>query len=517
MTNWPTIPAALALAAAGLTPLLAGCDSGPVDPLAAAKIAYADAKPRTAMDLLSDAISADPADIEARMLAAEVAMALGNPDRAVSELERVIETGEAPKDAKARLLEAYVVGNYSIKARETFAELTYDHPEAFSAALGLELAEGNFAAGFAKLDEGLAQFPNDQRLITSDAERLVMLSQPAEAAQRLAPVLEQQPIVPEAHILAGRMQLAEGELDAAKAHFETALTMRPAHQATMLAMAAIARDQGDEANAARWINKANEVGQPHPVGLLFAAQMAYDAGDIDRANELIEKAPPAFMDQSQFLRLRGFVDAARGAHALAVPTLQDYVAATGGDQTARRVLAESLVAQEQFAAAWDVIEPLVGHPQTDGGTLLLALNLAVETGQGDAQQIQGLIRKRASAPDIAPAMRDASSAIKSGDWAKADAIYTPLVAGVGAEDPVLLNNAAAVKSKLDQHSEAVALARRALAAAPDTPEILDTLGWALWQQGRSKSEARALLTRARDAAPQNREIAEHWAIAHAGA
>jgi Flp pilus assembly protein TadD len=109
----------------------------------------------------------------------------------------------------------------------------------------------------------------------------------------------------------------------------------------------------------------------------------------------------------------------------------------------------------------------------------------------------------------------AEKAIKAGDWAKADAVYAPLVNGAGKNNPMLLNNAAAVKSKLGQHGDAVVLARRALAAAPQSPEIMDTLGWALWQSGGNKQEARALLEQAIELAPSNPEITKHYAAMRA--
>ena len=112
-------------------------------------------------------------------------------------------------------------------------------------------------------------------------------------------------------------------------------------------------------------------------------------------------------------------------------------------------------------------------------------------------------------------MREAGAAINAGDWEKADAIYAPLINGMGQNNPALLNNAAAVKTQLGQHDEAVALARRALAEAPSSPEIMDTLGWALWKKGGNVAEARSLLQKAVEGAPSNREIGDHWAIVHA--
>ncbi|MEL7519672.1 MAG: tetratricopeptide repeat protein, partial [Pseudomonadota bacterium] len=132
----------------------------------------------------------------------------------------------------------------------------------------------------------------------------------------------------------------------------------------------------------------------------------------------------------------------------------------------------------------------------------------------DKAAIQMALANRQKSADLTKQLRAAGVAIRAGDWTKADGIYAPLVDGAGANDAVLLNNAAAVKSELGDHAAAIALGRRALAIAPESPQVLDTLGWALWREGKSVQEARDLLTKAAKFAPSNPEIAEHWAIAH---
>ncbi len=506
------LSAALALA---LTPLIAGCDTGPSDPLAAAEQALTNGEPRTALDLIGPVIDADPDNPTVRMIAGDAAMALGNADRAITEFEAIKQDAATYSLARAKLAEAQVMGNYLEAASETVDSLIMDSPMAYTAKIGFLFSQGDANTGFALLERGLEQFPEDPRLVTIDAEQLWAQGKAEETFARLEPVLAIRPAVPQAHLFAGQLRLSSRDAREAEAHFEQVLRVRPMHQTAMLAMAAIARDRGDTQEAGNWINKANEAGRPHPIGLLFAAQMAYDAGEVSRAFELIEQAPPVFASEPEFTRLRGMIDAARDQHAMAALALGDFVKDTGGDPLARQVLANSLAEQGQFDEAWDAIAPVIDHPQTDGTALILALRLADRTGKGDVAQIRALIERRGTSVSIAEEMREAGAAIRAGDWAKADGIYAPLLEGAGQSNPALLNNAAAVKTKLGEHAEAVALARRALTAAPNSPEIMDTLGWALWKQGNALSEARTLLTKARQGAPTNREIAEHWAIAHA--
>ncbi len=495
---------------------LPACSSEPSDPLAAAQLAYQRAEPYSAMELAEAAIAANPEGVEPRLVAADVAMMLGNPDRAVSELERVIESETAPEIAMAKLIEAYVAANFLGKAHAMKDEVPLDHPQAFVSLILLEMADGEYAEAYDLLDKGASQFPDDHRLAVLDAERMLAFARVRDAEQRLAPALSARPAIAEAHMLAGRMALSSGDLDKANVHFEDAVKVRPEHQPTILALAAIAHDRGDQQTAENWINKANRLGNGHPVAVLFAAQTAYDAGDVEQAFALIERVPPSFRDQPQYARLRGLVEAVRGQYGLAIDPLQDFVATTGGDIVARRVLAQCLIEQDRMMEAWEAVSPLIDHPESDRATLTLARALAVATGLGDQAKIERQIERRAMAPDLSQAMVAAGQAIRAGQWAAADRIYQPLVDGAGAHEPVLLNNAAAVKSKLGQHRQAVALARRALATYPDSPEILDTLGWALWQQGEDLAEALEVLTKARAGAPKNPEIAEHWAIAHAG-
>ena len=515
MNFTPSLLRGAAICALIATPLLASCGEQSSDPMAAARASFEAGKPRIALAQASKAIEAQPGSAEARLLAAEIAMALGNADRAITELKQVSPDAAEAQEASLKLAAAHLsLGNF-LPARQILDAADFDSALAYSVAINLEMAEGDYNKAFAQLEDALKKFPVDPQLVTIDANRMFLNAQPQAAAQRLAPVLAAKETVPEAHLLAGQMLLNDRSPIKAKAHFETVLSVKPAQQTAMLALAAIARDAGDTKEATRWINETSKYGSPQPVGVLFAAQMAFDAGEIDRANELLEKFPPELARLAHYQRLSGFVAAARGQRSAAIHSLSDYLAKADGDIPARRVLAEKLAEDRQFDRAWDVLRPAINSPQADGGTLLLALRLAQETGRGNVAAIQQKIAQRDAAASLAKPMLEAGKAIRAGDWARADAIYAPLTQGAGKDDPALLNNAAAVKSKLGQHQEAIALGRRALTLAPTSPQIMDTLGWAIWESGAAPAEARALLTDARKAAPKNREIANHWAIAHA--
>lgn len=481
----------------------------------AARASLEAGKARIALAQVGKAIEANPQNVEARLLAADIAMRLGNPDRAITELKQISPDSPEAGLANIKLAAAHLSNGNFLTTKQLLANADFDYAQAYWVSANLATAQGERDKAQAYLSEGLSKFPDDAMLVTLDAERLFTSAKPKEASARLVPVLAQTPIIPEAHMLAGQMQLHSRSPLKAKSHFENVLLVEPGQQTAMLALAAIARDAGDDAEASRWIGETSKYGTPQPIGLLFAAQMAYDAGDIERANDLLAGFPPVLAKLPQYQRLTGFIAAARGQRQTAVNALLSYVKTTDGDVIARRLLAENLAAQKDFGTAWDVLSPIMDHPQADGATLLLGYQLAQKTGQGDPERIKQLITRRDAGPSLNKTMVSAGKAIRAGDWAKADGILSPLAAGKGRNDPAVLNNAAAVKAKLGKHEDAIIMAKQALLLAPNSPEIMDTLGWAVWESGNSPDEARALLTKARQAAPNNREIANHWSIAHA--
>ena len=75
-----------------------------------------------------------------------------------------------------------------------------------------------------------------------------------------------------------------------------------------------------------------------------------------------------------------------------------------------------------------------------------------------------------------------------------------------------LNNLANALIELKDFSQAVKVAEQAATKAPNSPLVIDTLGWALFNAGQT-DRALQLLRDARLRAPDNAEIRTHLAIA----
>src|SRR5690606_41146376 len=98
--------------------------------------------------------------------------------------------------------------------------------------------------------------------------------------------------------------------------------------------------------------------------------------------------------------------------------------------------------------------------------------------------------------------------LSTGNHAAAIAHYETIQARL-PDNPVMLNNLAWLYSRTGD-SRALATAERALELAPESPQVMDTLGWILHERG---DDARAveLVGKARELAPDVPEIRYHHA------
>jgi predicted Zn-dependent protease len=101
-------------------------------------------------------------------------------------------------------------------------------------------------------------------------------------------------------------------------------------------------------------------------------------------------------------------------------------------------------------------------------------------------------------------------AMKAKDFAKASSNFRMLV-GAHPNDPFLLNNLAWSLAATND-PQALPIAEKAGALAPDNPSILDTLGWLLVEQGDA-DRGLTLIEKANRAAPDQMEIRLHLAKA----
>ena len=504
---------------AGL-PLLAslallGCDTPAGDPHAAALAAIAEHDYPAARVLLQQALDARPQDDALRLLYARTLMHMDNPQGAIAQLEQLTKSVDHAEDVTVLLARAHIRAGEAEKALGLLAERGMSSGEAYAAAVGAHLALGDAASALGTLDEGLKAFPQSSDLAVFNAQRAFDERNIPLARTLIGNVLKTDAEHVEALLLAGRVDMHQRDFTAAGKHFEQVLKVQPWNLSAHLALASMARDAGDKAKADEWVDRARKLMPSHPVGTYFAAQMAYDSGDVRLAQSLLNEIRSDAADFPALWLLRGLVSAEQGNPNTAMTEFERYFAQGGDGEVARLALASLYWNEGKKRDGWSIIAPALQSANTGKATLELARALAVSQAPSREAELTRRIAMAEKRAGYDAQLREADQAIRSGDWRKADGIYSGILADVDVNDAVVLNNAANMRLQLGDAVGAVALARRALAAAPGDPFVLDTLGWSIHQSGGSKAEARELVRRAYAMVPGHPEIAEHWAIVSA--
>lgn len=466
---------------------------------------------------IKGALEADPEDPDLILLKGRVAMESGNPDLAISELSRLADDKNHAALVRDHLARAYLMGGNPRRALETLGDGKPATALAFAVRTGalVRLGEGDAAAK--ALAEGLASFPDAPDLMVLEGGQAMAMGDIDKAAMIAGRAVKIAPGDVQVRLLAGRVAMIDRRFDEAQAHFDAVLARRPKFQTALLAKASMAMDRGDKAAADRLLREAaGQIGDGAPAIAYFRARVAYDDGRTDDALKILQSMgdtsafPPATM-------LSGLVAARRGQHEQAIALLRRYLADGYEDGRARIALAVALDAVGERREAWATLRPVANAGNATPNTLELAARLAEASGASGApryrQRAASARRDAAMGKDLAAA----SAAMRSGEWAKADAIHSRLIAAhPGTDNVVLLNNAAFARLELGDTAGAVALGKRALALAPDDPVVLDTVAWAMFKAEGPTSQASALMRRAASAMPANVQIRRH-ALAMASA
>jgi Tfp pilus assembly protein PilF len=166
-----------------------------------------------------------------------------------------------------------------------------------------------------------------------------------------------------------------------------------------------------------------------------------------------------------------------------------------------------LLELQDFRAAAAVYESVIAKAPTQSAVIALyrARRLAgIEANAPLEQWLQG------HDGDIAVRMLLAESYQSAGDQTRALAEFEKVVAVQPTNVAALNNLAVLYQTKGDKRAEAVAL--QAFKRADKSPEVADTYGWILLQNGKA-SEAAKILAVAAAAAPKQPDIQFHNAMA----
>lgn len=273
-----------------------------------------------------------------------------------------------------------------------------------------------------------------------------------------------------------RVQLVNGDTAGARQTLVSASRRAGFNAAQQTEVAALQMAAGDDAGAAYSLDKAVSTSPDFvPANVLLA-------GLEMRRNEL----PKAETRARRIIQLQPRLPA--GYHLLG-----DIASARGQQRAAVDAYRQAMKAQPSSAT----VLPLVRMLSTQG-----------EAAEARATADQWL---KANPRDVAVRKALGDHLARNRDFARARVEYEA-AAKLAPADAEVLNNLANVLMSLKDHKAAIATAELALVKNSSNPLIIDTLGWALFQDGQND----AALIKLRDArlrAPRNPEVRYHLAAA----
>ena len=323
--------------------------------------------------------------------------------------------------------------------------------------------------------------------------------------------------------------------------FEKAVAESPSDVRMGLALIEVKAAIGDrpgalEAAKALWARRANDLSV-----LAAFAQAQIDSGDSKAAQQTLrEMTKLAEFDTDALVRI-GYLEISAGHPSGAAYAAQKALQGRPGDLRALTLAAEAalLTGEADKAAEWGN-ELKARHPSSAEGhriagevallrkqfpaaadhfraaferqptTALLLSRVGLFAMQGNPAGGMPLLQDwlKSHDRDIDARKALAELHMRAGDWRAARREYETLV-GRDVRDPRVFNNFANVLLE-QKDPKAVEVARQAQALDPRSPNILDTLGWALASAGQA-DEATAVLREARLRDPENAEIRFHLA------
>lgn len=465
---------------------------------------------RAAMIDLKTAVQSEPNHVEGRLLLAEVSLQLGDAVSAEKELRFAIDSGAQPAataDLAARV--ALALGQRrELLARIDADELPLSEPQR-SVYRGEALLGLNQPAQAAEsFQQALRSSPDFPAARIGLAEALFAQGHAEQALAELDGVIQADSSAAHAHLVRGTILARSGQSAEAEEVLRTAQThargrLTGNQQVAVLAtLTETQLSQGKpEAAAATHKQLAEVVGADAPLVRMLGARIAMAQQDYAKATADLQRVISRVPDFAPAQFLLGAALMAQGNLNQAETHLTRALQRAPENLEARKLLAQVRLRMDRPDSAMQV---LMGAQNPEGQDPQLGILIGLAHLQlGDASQgIAQLERSLASDPDNRALRLDLAAAhARAGDHNKAVEILrsTPRLVGDTRREQLLV----AVQASKGM-SAGRAEVDRLVREHPRDADILNFAALFLAQQ-REFEGARALLTRAQDAAPERHE------------
>lgn len=503
-------------------------------------------RPEQAVGELERALKADEASPLAHSALASALLALGRYDQAMAEFDRAIALDPGLAQAHLRKgLFNLARGNVQ-EGEESLARALSILPEAPDVRLllaGHYLREKKYPEAIATLKAGMTGRESDAVFYNYLAAAYLAQKNTEEMVAALQRAKEIKPdyLTPSFNLAA--FYATGGDYGKANREYRAILAKKPDDPRALFLLGQTAELAGRTEEAARYFRRLVEVGASRD--LLGLANYFGRTGRREDALSIIDEAGRKEAKNPLVPELRGKILLAAGRHAEAIEAFRYFdrlapgkglplvieVLLRQGENKKAEELARDLIQQspaspaghlslsrvlEQSGRLPEAIKDLQNAGAGPGGSPALRLRLA-ELHEKNGETAHALAHYEelvAADPQYYPALFAIGSLHeRAGRIAQAIGYYRQAIDMKEDFAPALNNLAYLYAGTREFRQEALDLALRAFQAQSEDPAILDTLGFALWRNGRLQ-EARKALEKTVSLLPKEPTVHYHLALVY---
>lgn len=346
----------------------------------------------------------------------------------------------------------------------------------------------------------------------------------SESIKELETLLPEMPQNPVLNYSLGRAYLAMGQVEPARIQFTEAIRKRPSYVLPRLALGRIHLARNEPAVALREADAALADSPNNQSARLLRASALIPLGKYDEARRELSSLSELVYAQREVQYLEALLSVAEGNYKEAEGILAGLYKSAPQDRRAAVSLAQLYVSQRRYDVARQVLEPRpdAGPEAADLRLMQARVSVAARDYSGAVQDYQQVLTLRPNDVNVlvelgvsryyvgdlsgaeaefrrarevepknpSPALRLAMLLGEMGRREETNELLEEVVT-LAPDDPVALNNLAySLSASAETLDRALVLAQRANDRAPNTPTILDTLGWVYLKRNQSDDAVR---------------------------
>jgi len=450
--------------------LLAGCSAGATgNAYERGRTAFAAGDLRTARVELMNALQSNPDDRAARLLQAQVQLALGDGVAAEAEVTRARQSGVAAAETRHLMAHARLLQGDATGALEEAVGAAPQH-RAYAARIRAKsfVTLGNANEAGMEFDRAISLGPDDAALWVDVARFRRGRSNLAGAIEAIDRAVTLQPGNIDALILRGELTRTQYGLAAALPWFDRAIEADGGNVSARLERAITYGDLGRMADMLADIREVHRLTGGHPTAYYLQAALAARANNFVLARALFDRTRGAFDGVPAGQLLAGSIALGNGDAEQAARRVGPLADRQPGNMKAKRLLASAQWQLGNFDAVIITLSPVAARPDADSYSLSLlgrALLRKGDTGAA-ASILARASRPQLAAPSANPLSDEEFAALRSN----------------GGDDQSQIRLVSALLAR-GLASEALERAQRLQNASPGAPQVHMLVGDALGALG----------------------------------